>query len=156
MSNPRPRVAILGGPNGAGKTTCASRVLPQGLNVAQFVNADVIATGLAGFAPETVAFQAGRLMLERLDQLARERQDFAFETTLASRTFGPFLRRLREDGFTVYVCYVWLKSPDLSVQRVAERVRRGGHHVPEQEIRRRYRHGLANFIEIYKPLADYW
>src|SRR5262245_6662254 len=123
-----PQVVVLGGPNGAGKTTSANALLPDSLALRQFVNADIIATGLAGFAPETAALQAGRIMLNRLEELARLQQDFAFETTLASRTFAPFLRRLQGEGYTVQVIYVWLRNPKLAVQRVAERVRRGGHH----------------------------
>ena len=152
----RPVVVVIGGPNGAGKTTCVKSLLPAGMDIQQFVNADAIAIGLAGFAPETVAVQAGRLMLARLDQLSQQRQDFAFESTLASRTFAPFLRRLRADGYVVHLYYVWLRSPDLSIQRVAERVARGGHHVPDDLVRRRYARGLRNFMHLYRPVADAW
>lgn len=147
---------VVGGPNGAGKTTSASVLLPEELKIRQFVNADAIAVGLAAFAPETAALQAGRIMLARLDELAAQRASFAFETTLASRSFAPFLRRLQTTGYTAHVYYVWLQSPDLFVQRVAARVRRGGHHVPEDVIRRRYARGLRNFFESYQPLADSW
>jgi predicted ABC-type ATPase len=152
----RPRVVVLGGPNGAGKTTSAATLLPDDLDVRQFVNADTIAAGLSAFAPETTASQAGRIMLVRLADLARQRQDFAFETTLASRSFAPFLRRLQRERYLVHLIYVWLRSPELAVQRVAERVRRGGHNVPEDVVRRRYWRGLSNFVRIYRPLADTW
>jgi predicted ABC-type ATPase len=152
----QPIVVVIGGPNGAGKTTCASLLLPEAIGLRQFVNADTIAAGLSAFAPETVALQAGRIMLERLNELARERQSFAFETTLASRSFAPFLRELQTNGYTVHVAYVWLRSPDLSVDRVAGRVARGGHHVPEETVRRRYARGLTNFHRLYRPLADSW
>jgi predicted ABC-type ATPase len=151
-----PAVVIIGGPNGAGKTTCAAALLPVDMNIRQFVNADTIATGLAAFAPETAAVEAGRVMLRRLAELAREQQSFAFETTLASRSFAPFLRRLKESGYRVHVIYVWLRSPELAVQRVRERVSQGGHSVPESVVRRRYGRGLANFLRIYRPVADSW
>jgi predicted ABC-type ATPase len=152
----RPRIFVVGGPNGAGKTTTATRLLPDDLAVRQFVNADVIASGLSAFAPETAALQAGRIMLERLAALTRLREDFAFETTLASRSFAPFLRRQQEEGYSVHIIYVWLRSPDLAVQRVGERVRRGGHHVPPEVVTRRYWRGLGNFWRLYRPLADSW
>ncbi len=152
----QPVVIVIGGPNGAGKSTCASRFLPHSFEVRQFVNADVIASGLAGFAPETVAIQAGRIMLDRLDDLAQQRQDFAFETTLSARTFIRFLRRLQQEGYRVQIFYVWLRNPQLAVQRVAARVRRGGHHVPAEVVERRYWRGLRNFLRAYRPLADSW
>lgn len=152
----RPTVVVLAGPNGAGKTTCAAALLPVDLNIRQFVNADTIAAGLSAFAPETVAVAAGRVMLRRLGELARERQSFAFETTLSSRSFAPFLRRLKADGYHVHLIYVWLRSPGLALQRVAARVSQGGHSVPDETIRRRYRRGLANFLQLYRPLADDW
>jgi predicted ABC-type ATPase len=152
----QPQIFVIGGPNGAGKTTTATRFLPEDVVVRQFVNADVIASGLSGFAPETVALQAGRIMLERLGELARQRQDFAFETTLASRTFAPFLRQRQREGYEVQVIYVWLRSPELAVTRVAGRVRRGGHHVPPEVVTRRYWRGLSNFVRLYRPLADSW
>lgn len=152
----QPQVVVLGGPNGAGKTTSANLLLPNDLAIRQFVNADIIASGLSGFAPETAAFQAGRIMLARLHELAEQREDFAFETTLASRTFAPFLRKLQSQGYHVTVFYVRLRTPELAVKRVAERVRRGGHHVPDEDVRRRYARGLQNFFHLYRPFADFW
>jgi predicted ABC-type ATPase len=151
-----PAVVILAGPNGAGKTTCAAALLPVDLHIRQFVNADTIAAGLSAFAPETAAIQAGRVMLRRLAELARERQSFAFETTGASRSFAPFLRRLQEEGYRLHIIFVWLRTPELAVQRVAARVSQGGHSVPESVVRRRYRRGLSNFLRLYRPLADSW
>ena len=151
-----PALVILAGPNGAGKTTCAAALLPVDLHIRRFVNADTIAIGLSAFAPETAAIQAGRVMLDRLAELARERQSFAFETTLASRSFAPFLRRLNEDGYRLHLISIWLRTPELAVQRVAARVSQGGHSVPESVVRRRYSRGLANFLQIYRPLADSW
>ena len=150
------QVILLGGPNGAGKTTTAARLLPDYLSLRDFVNADSIAAGLSAFAPQSVARQAGRLMIRRLQDLERQGADFAFETTLASRTFAPFLRRCRSRGYSVVVVYVWLGSPDLAVERVALRVRAGGHDVPEATVRRRYAAGWRNFLDLYRPLADEW
>src|SRR5205823_5999398 len=129
QSSTSPQVVVVGGPNGAGKTTCAAALLPEDLQIRQFVNADTIAAGLSAFAPDTVAVQAGRLMLSRIAELAQQRHDFAFETTLASRSFAPFLRRIQREGYLVHVIYVWLRSPELAIERVRDRVRRGGHHV---------------------------
>ena len=150
------RVILLGGPNGAGKTTTAKRLLPDFLSLRDFVNADAIAAGLSAFAPQSVARQSGRLMILRLGELASRGADFAFETTLASRTLAPFLRRCRVRGYRVTVVYVWLGSADLAVERVALRVRSGGHAVPEETVRRRYAAGWRNFLELYRPISDEW
>ncbi len=151
-----PRVVVLAGPNGAGKSTAAPRLLRRALSVEEFVNADVIAQGLSGFAPERAAMPAGRILMKRLKELAAERKSFAFETTLASRSFAVWLDELKAQGYLVHVLYLWLPSAEAAVQRVAQRVRLGGHDVPEATIRRRYRAGLRNFFELYQPLADTW
>lgn len=151
-----PDVFIIGGPNGAGKSTAARGMLPEFIGVKQFVNADEIARGLSGFAPETVAREAGRIMLQRLRALARQRVDFAFESTLAARSFAPWLVALRETGYAIHVIYLWLPSVELALQRVANRVRAGGHDVPEETLRRRYHRGQRNFVSLYAPLADSW
>lgn len=150
------RVILLGGPNGAGKSTAARRLLPDFLSLRAFVNADAIASGLSAFAPESVARQAGRVMIRRLKELLLEGADFAFETTLASRTFAPFLRRCRTCGYRVTVVYVWLQSAELAIERVSLRVRSGGHDVPEATVRRRYEAGWRNFLSLYRPIADEW
>jgi len=152
----RPHVIVLSGPNGAGKSTAAPAVLKGTLGVMEFVNPDVIAQGLSAFEPERAALAAGRIMLSRLRELARQRVDFAFEATLASRRFAPWLGGLRRGGYLVHLLFLWLPSADLAVERVAERVRAGGHGVPEETIRRRYRAGLRNFLALYRPLADTW
>jgi predicted ABC-type ATPase len=151
-----PRLVVLAGPNGAGKTTTAPSILRDALSVREFVNADTIAQGLSAFDVEAAAIRAGRIMLDRIHELARERVDFAFETTLASRSFAPWIRRLASDGHRIELVFVWLASPELAVARVASRVRRGGHSVPETVIRRRYERGLRNFFQLYRPLADRW
>lgn len=152
-----PHVIILAGPNGAGKTTASRDLLQGALAVQEFVNADAIAQGLSGFQPEEVAMEAGRVMLARLDELARQRANFAFETTLASRTIAPRLTTLiQREGYRFHLFYLWLSSAELAVNRVAQRVRLGGHDVPAATIRRRYRRGLENFLALYRPLATTW
>ena len=116
----------------------------------------MIAQGLSAFQPESTAFHAGRIMLERLHHLAKERIDFAFETTLASRTFVHWINDLRQVGYVFHLVFLWLPSADFAVARVAERVRMGGHNVPEETIRRRYHAGLRNFFKLYRPLTESW
>lgn len=151
-----PHVIIIAGPNGAGKSTTAPAVLQGALGVTEFVNADTIAAGLSAFNPEKAAFHAGRVMLERLQQLADNDENFAFETTLASKTFAHWLKTLKLRGYAFHLIYLWLPSPEFAVARVAERVRIGGHNVPEKTINRRYHAGLKNFFNLYRPLADSW
>jgi predicted ABC-type ATPase len=152
-------MVIIGGPNGAGKTTIARRVVLEAVGIVEYVNADVIAAGLAGFAPERAAMSAGRIMLKRLDELAEQRADFAFETTLASRTFAPWAKERVREGYQVHMIYVWLESPELAISRVAQRVRKGGHEVPKDIVRRRYTRSIWNFVHLYMPIvetAGYW
>jgi predicted ABC-type ATPase len=152
----QPYVVVVAGPNGAGKSTTARHLLRDTLEVSEFVNADDIAAGLSVFRPETVAVSAGRIMLARMRQLAAARADFAFETTLASRSLAPWLAELKRGGYRVHILFLWLRSADVAVSRVAERVRYGGHGVPEAVVRRRYASGLVNFFRLYCPLADSW
>ena len=156
MPQEQPVAIVLAGINGAGKTTASQALLADQLAVMAFVNADTIARGLNAFAPETAALQAGRIVLTRLRELADKRSDFAFETTLAGRTYLPFLRSLRQDGYVVELYYFWLDSADLAVQRVRARVRRGGHHIPEATIRQRYGRTIHNFWTDYRQEADSW
>lgn len=156
VSDAHPSVVILAGPNGAGKSTAAPELLQGELAVNEFVNADVIARGLSAFDPDRAAIAAGRVMLARLDELARQRESFAFETTLASRSFAPWLRDLRASRYDVHLFFLWLSSSDLAVQRVADRVRSGGHDVPADTIRRRYRAGIRNFFSLYQPVVTSW
>ncbi len=152
----RPHVLMIAGPNGAGKSTAAPGLVRDLLGVAEYVNADLIAQGLSAFDTQSVAFQAGRVMLSRLRQLAARRRHFAFETTLASRAYLPWLRALQGEGFAFDLAFLWLPSPEIAIARVAERVRLGGHDVPEDIIRRRYQRGLANFFHLYRQPADRW
>ena len=151
-----PAVIVLAGPNGAGKSTSAPELLKGTLAVTEFVNPDLIAQGLSAFAPDQTALAAGRIMLRRLRELAGQRATFAFETTLASRSFAPWLAKLRTSGYRIHIIFLWLPSADLAVERVAGRVRLGGHNVPEAHIRRRYTAGLRNFFELYKPISTTW
>ena len=156
MERQVPHVIVVAGSNGAGKSTAAPYLLRDALEVAEFVNADAIALGLSAFQPETVAIAAGRIMLGRMRQLAAARVNFAFETTLASRSFAPWLRNLKQNGYSVHLLFLWLETADLAVSRVAERVRLGGHDVLETIVRRRYDKGLRNLFRLYLPLADGW
>lgn len=147
---------MISGPNGAGKSTLAPSLLRDTLNVVEYVNADTIAQGLSAFAPEMAAIQAGRIMLRRLDELAERNADFAFETTLATLSYARRIKSLQSAGYRFQLIYLWLNSPELAVERVKERVRLGGHHIPEDTVRRRFERGRKNFINIYMPLADAW
>lgn len=154
MTKQNPNVYVVAGPNGAGKSTFARLFLPDYADCQEFVNADLIAAGLSPFNPESLAIQAGRLMLERIETLARSRVDFGFETTLAGRGYVPLLNRLRAEGYRIHLFFLWLPEQDLAVARVQERVRSGGHSVPEEVIRRRFTRGLANLFHLYEPLLD--
>jgi predicted ABC-type ATPase len=156
MAERGPQLRIIAGANGSGKTTFVREFLPRYVTIPHFVNADLIAAGLAPFAPEGAALRAGRLMLEEIRRLATERADFAFESTLSGRTYEPMLREFREQGYVVYLYFLWLPDVAMNVSRVAERVREGGHNVPEEDVRRRYRRGIANFLHVYRPLSDFW
>ncbi|MBO0699495.1 MAG: zeta toxin family protein [Zavarzinella sp.] len=147
---------VLAGINGAGKTTASRKLLADRLAVLCFVNADMIATGLNAIVPESAALEAGKVMLNRLQELREDRADFAFETTLAGRSYLPFLRRLHREGYGVELNYFWLRSVELAVTRVQTRVRSGGHNIPEETIRRRYGRSLENFWTAYRHEADSW
>lgn len=151
-----PNVVILAGPNGAGKSTLAEPLVADTLGIRHFVNADTLARGLSAFNSEEMAVKAGKIMLEHLHDLAKQRVNFAFETTLASRTFAPWITKLKATGYQFHLFYVWVPSADVSVARVLGRVMLGGHNVPEETIRRRYRRSLENFFHLYQPLADAW
>jgi predicted ABC-type ATPase len=151
-----PNVIVIAGPNGAGKSTMAPALLRDTLGLLEYVNADTIAEGLSAFAPEDASFDAGRVMLKRLRELADERKDFAFETTLASRTYAHWLGGLKESGYRVHISFLWLEDVELAVKRVRTRVVSGGHNIPEATIRRRYDRGLTNLFELYMPLVNSW
>ena len=145
---------VIAGSNGAGKTTFARSFLPKYEQCIEFVNADMIAAGLSPFSADTVTAQAARLMITRVHELAVSGRDFAFETTLAGRGYVSFLRSAKQRGYTVELDFLWIPKVEMSIERVAERVRMGGHHIPEDVIRRRYHAGLRNLFQLYMPLVD--
>jgi predicted ABC-type ATPase len=150
------RVIIIAGPNGAGKTTFAREFLPNEADCPIFVNADLIAAGLAPFAPETAALQAGRLMLQEIERHFAARDSFAFETTLSGRGYVKSIRRWQAAGYDVSLFFLRLDTPETAIARVAQRVKQGGHHIPETVIRRRFASGLDNFKHLYAPAVDAW
>jgi predicted ABC-type ATPase len=151
-----PSIIVLAGINGAGKTTASRSLLANTLKVMTFVNADVIAQGLSGFDPGAAAVRAGEIMLEQLHDLAAQRANFAFETTLAGRTQATWLDGVRAAGYRIHLFYFWLNSPDLAIARVSARVKKGGHDVPEATIRRRYNRSIRNLFELYIPVVTGW
>ena len=150
------RIVIIAGPNGAGKTTFAREYLPHEAGCPIFINADLIAAGLAPFQPEAVALRAGQLMLEEIDRLVAHGDNFAFETTLSGRSYSQRIRRWRQNGYHVKLIFVSLPEVEMAVTRVARRVSEGGHSVPADVIRRRFVMGRQNFEFMYKPLVDWW
>ena len=152
----QPLCVLIAGPNGAGKTTFARRYLPENAGVIHFVNADLIASGLSPLKPELAAIAAARTVLREIDRLAAERADFAFETTFSGLTYVRRLRAWKQAGYRIEMVYLRLRSIQLAVQRIAVRVRQGGHHVPRVDVVRRFSRGWVNFQRIYRPLADSW
>ena len=147
---------IISGCNGAGKTTASYTVLPEILDCREFVNADEIARGLSPFNSESMAIEAGRLMLKRIEELLEKEETFSIETTLATKLYINLVRRAQAKGYSVKVLFFWLNSPELALQRVAERVAKGGHNIPEPVIRRRYVAGIRNFFRLFMSEVDYW
>ncbi|MDR2953571.1 MAG: zeta toxin family protein [Prevotella sp.] len=151
-----PNLYIISGCNGAGKTTASYAMFPEMLDCKEFINADEIAKGLSPFQPETVAIDAGRIMLMRMNEMLRMREDFAIETTLATKSYANFIRRAQSEGYFVTLIYFWLESPELAIRRVEQRVRFGGHHVPDEVVVRRYYAGMRNLFSMFIPISDYW
>ena len=147
---------IISGCNGAGKTTASYTVLPEVLDCKEFVNADEIARGLSPFNPESVVIEAGRLMLQRIEDLLSKDESFSIETTLATKSYINLVRRAQEKGYTVRLLFFWLNSPDLALQRIAERVAKGGHNIPEPIVRRRYVTGISNLFRLFMNEVDSW
>ena len=147
---------IISGCNGAGKTTASYTVLPEILNCKEFVNADEIARGLSPFNAVSVAIEAGRLMLQRIEDLLGRHKTFSLETTLATRSYVNLVKRAQKQGYRVCLLYFWLNSPELAKKRVAERVNKGGHDIPVETIKRRYIAGINNLFKLFMPIVDYW
>ena len=156
MSDPSPQLVVVAGPNGAGKSTLAPHLLRGEYKLSEYVNADRIALGLSGFEAQNAAIEAGRVMIDRMRNLARVRASFAFETTMASRSFAPWISELSKSGYSVHIVYVWLRTPELAVQRVEERARAGGHFVDAEVVNGRYKRGIVNFFSLYRSIARTW
>ena len=150
-----PRLYIIAGPNGAGKSTASKKILPY-LKCDEFVNADVIASGLSAFNSEAAAFSSGRIMLERIKHLAENKIDFAFETTLAAKSFLPFVLHCKKNGYKIILIYFFLRNVETAIRRVNNRVSLGGHSIPHATIRRRFPRSLNNLVNLYLPSADEW
>lgn len=156
MRHADPQLVVVAGPNGAGKSTLAPHLLSAAYPLSEYVNADRIALGISGLETQNAAIEAGRIMINRMRNLAKARASFAFETTMASRSFAPWISGLAETGYRIHVFYLWLRTPELAVQRVEERVRVGGHAVDAEVVRRRYKRGIVNFFRLYRPIANTW
>ena len=153
MSNKK-QLYIIAGCNGAGKTTASFTILPEVLNCKEFINADEIAKGLSHFQPESVAMQAGRIMLARMDELLQKGETFAFETTLATKSYKQKIEWAQANGYEVTLLFFWLDSPNMAKKRVAQRVAEGGHSIPSETIERRYHNGITNLFAIYINMVD--
>ena len=152
----KPVFFLLAGPNGAGKTTFAKTFLPLEAHTYRFINADLIAAGLAPFNPETASFKAARLMLQEIDACTEAGESFAFETTLSGIHYLQRIEEWKKWGYTVKLWFIGLNSPEFAISRVAERVAQGGHNIPEAVIRRRFKAGLENFHDRYSKVVDSW
>ena len=154
MMSKLPKLYIIAGCNGAGKTTASFTILPEVLGCKEFINADEIAKGLSPFQPESVAVQAGRIMLARMDELLQKGETFAFETTLATKSYKQKIEWAQANGYEVTLLFFWLDSPNIAKKRVAQRVAEGGHNIPLETIERRYYNGIANLFAIYIDMVD--
>ena len=154
MMSKLPKLYIIAGCNGAGKTTASFTILPEILGCKEFINADEIAKGLSPFQPESVAVQAGRIMLTRMDELLQKGETFAFETTLATKSYKQKIEWAQANGYEVTLLFFWLDSPNIAKERVAQRVAEGGHNIPLETIERRYYNGIANLFAIYIDMVD--
>lgn len=149
-------VYIIAGPNGSGKTTFAKLFLPEYANCPNFINADMIAQGLAPFEPRNAAIQAGKLVLRQIEEYSNRGADFAFETTLSGKSLYRLLKRLKTKGYALHLFFLWIPTPGLAIARIKDRVAEGGHHVPDEDVRRRFARGLRNFLKVYEALLDSW
>ncbi len=157
MANGRKKnVYIIAGPNGSGKTTFARMFLPEYVRCPNFVNADLIATGLSPFAPDRAAIRAGKLVLEQIRAFADHGVDFAFETTLAGRSYARLLDGMKKRGYALHLFFLWIPQPGLAIARIRQRVAEGGHSVPAADVRRRFDRGIRNFFAMYRPMMDRW
>lgn len=151
-----PNLFLIAGCNGAGKTTASYAIFPQMLDCKEFVNLDEIAKGISPFHPESASIAAGRVVVKRINELVSNGADFAVETTLATKSYVSFIKKAKEAGYFITLVYFWLNSPQLAIRRVEQRVRYGGHSVPEEVVKRRYWSGIRNLFNMYVPISDYW
>ena len=152
----QPQLYIIAGPNGCGKTTFATEFLPNYADCPTFINADTIARGLSGFSPNAVALKAGRILLEQIETYASKRIDFAFETTLSGMNYLSRFKDLKKSGYTLHLFFLWIPDVKLSLARVADRVKMGGHTIAEKVVRRRFHKGIKNFFKYYRQVFDSW
>ena len=153
----RPKLYIIAGPNGSGKTTFASKFLPDYAKCFEFVNVDLIASGLSPFDPERAALKAGRIMLEQIHSLGNRGLDFGFETTLSGKSYLRLLNELKQrKGYNIHLFFLWISSVKLALERIELRVQQGGHDIPEAVVRRRFNKGISNFFHFYRPVVDRW
>jgi len=151
-----PKLYIIAGPNGAGKTTFAKEFLPHYAKSPNFVNADLIASGLSPFSPSNVNIKAGKLLLTEIDNFIARRADFAFETTFAGKTYVNLIKEAKLKKYFIHIFFLWIPNMYLAKERIKQRVRQGGHHVPDVDVKRRLERSLKNFFDLYMPLADAW
>jgi len=149
-------VYIIAGPNGSGKTTFAKLFLPDYVNCPNFVNADLIAQGLAPFEPRAAAIKAGKLVLQQIHEYSKRGVDFAFETTLSGKSYASLLAELKKRGYALHLFFLWVPSPELAIARIKDRVAEGGHNVPAEDVRRRFSRGINNFLALNESLLDSW
>ena len=151
-----PNLFVISGPNGAGKTTAAKVLLPEVFQVKTFINADLIAASISPASPESVALQAGRQMLAEIGTCLNEHITFVIETTLATKSYANLVQKAQRRGYEVVLVYFWLENPELAIERVARRVRNGGHNIPDEIVVRRYWNGIKNLIDLFIPIVDKW
>jgi predicted ABC-type ATPase len=149
-------IYIIAGPNGSGKTTFAREFLPDYVKCPNFVNADLIAQGLAPFEPRAAAIKAGKLVLRQIHDFAKSNVDFAFETTLSGKSYAKLLSHLKAKGYSLHLFFLWVSNSELAIARIKDRVREGGHNVPTEDVRRRFYRGICNFFKLYEALLDSW
>lgn len=149
-------VYIIAGPNGSGKTTFANKFLPDYVKCPNFVNADLIASGLSPFSPWSAAIKAGKLVLGQIHEFAKLEVDFAFESTLAGKLYVNLFKDLKRKSYKLHLFFLWIPDPELAIARIKDRVAEGGHDVPAKDVRRRFKRSISNFFNLYQPLLDSW